>query len=143
MGEEKEGDEKGERSKGEQIVYCWKRSCATSQSVSIGLFSQLTVADLCSINIIQHQVHMHIHVIHVLYTHIPARLCTCTCALISIPGRFNLDPNRVLDVLMEACECHYEDKDVFLALLRGYPCEQATFVNVLGFKFQSSQVWLQ
>ena len=36
------GDEKGERSKGEQIVYCRKRSCATSQSVSIGLFSQLT-----------------------------------------------------------------------------------------------------
>ena len=55
-------------------------------------------------------------------------------------GRFNLDPNRVLGVLMEACACYHDDGEVFLALLRGYPCEQATFVNVLGFKFQSCQV---
>ena len=56
-------------------------------------------------------------------------------------GRFNLDPNRVLGVLMEACACYHDDGEVFLALLRGYPCEQATFVNVLGFKFQSCQVY--
>jgi THO complex subunit 2 len=58
----------------------------------------------------------------------------------SLIGRFNLDPNRVLDVLMEACSCYHDDAEFFLALLRGYPCEQATFVNILGFKFQSCQV---
>jgi THO complex subunit 2 len=57
----------------------------------------------------------------------------------SLIGRFNLDPNRVLDVLMEACSCYHDDAEFFLALLRGYPCEQATFVNILGFKFQSCQ----
>ena len=55
-------------------------------------------------------------------------------------GRFSLDPNRVLDVLMEACSCYHDDCEVFLALLRGYPCETTTFVNILGFKFQSNQV---
>lgn len=75
------------------------------------------------------------------------RLCVCVCVRVwsqtnphyPCLGRFNLDPNRVLDVLMEAFSCYHDDREVFLALLRGYPCEQATFVNILGFKFQSCQ----
>jgi len=70
------------------------------------------------------------------------------CALVSFPclreylpvGRFNLDPNRVLDVILEAFECHLDDQEFFLPLLRHYPCEASTFVNILGFKFQCYQV---
>ena len=55
-------------------------------------------------------------------------------------GRFNLDPNRVLDVILEAFECHLDQEEFFLALLRDYPCERSTFVNVVGFKFHRYQV---
>lgn len=55
-------------------------------------------------------------------------------------GRFNLDPNRVLDVILEAFECNLEQRDFFLSLLHDYPCEKSTFVNVLGFKFHRFQV---
>ena len=55
-------------------------------------------------------------------------------------GRFSLDPNRVLDILLEAFECQLEEKELFVPLLQCYPCEQSTFVNILGFKFQAHQV---
>ena len=55
-------------------------------------------------------------------------------------GRFSLDPNRALDVILEAFERHLEDKAFFVSLLSLYPCEKSTFVNILGFKFQAHQV---
>lgn len=55
-------------------------------------------------------------------------------------GRFNLDPNRVLDVILEAFEGHLDEKDFFVPLLENYPCETSTFVNILGFKFHGYQV---
>lgn len=61
-----------------------------------------------------------------------------TCCLGA--GRFNLDPNRVLDVILEAFEGHLDEKDFFIPLLESYPCETSTFVNILGFKFHSYQV---
>ena len=54
-------------------------------------------------------------------------------------GRFSLDPNRVLDVILSAFENQLEE-DFFIQLLRVYPCELSTFVNILGFKFQALQV---
>ena len=69
----------------------------------------------------------------------------CFCATVQHSlktGRFNLDPNRVLDIMLEAFETHLEEEDFFLPLLDGYPCERATFVNILGFKFQTCQVSL-
>ncbi|XP_064404641.1 THO complex subunit 2-like isoform X2 [Halichondria panicea] len=57
----------------------------------------------------------------------------------SLIGRFNLDPNRVLDVILEAFECHLDQHEFFLSLLHDYPCEKNTFVNVLGFKFHQFQ----
>ena len=67
----------------------------------------------------------------------------CSSSSLSFLGRFNLDPNRVLDVILEAFECHLEEGEFFLPLLRQYPCEIATFVNILGFKFQCYQVIMQ
>ena len=55
-------------------------------------------------------------------------------------GRFNLDPNRVLDLILEAFEGHLDEKDFFIPLLESYPCETTTFVNILGFKFHGYQV---
>ena len=60
----------------------------------------------------------------------------------SLIGRFSLDPNRVLDVILEAFESRLEKEGAgfFVALLRGYASERSTFVNILGFRFQSYQV---
>ena len=73
--------------------------------------------------------------------------CGAVCMMYSSSsfslGRFNLDRNRVLDVILEAFECHLEEGEFFLPLLRQYPCEIATFVNILGFKFQCYQVITQ
>ncbi len=57
-----------------------------------------------------------------------------------LTGRFNLDPNRVLDLILEAFEGHLDEKDFFIPLLESYPCETTTFVNILGFKFHGYQV---
>ena len=64
----------------------------------------------------------------------------CFFYLVDGPGRFHLDPNRVLDLILEAFESHLDEKDFFVPLLEGYPCERNTFVNILGFKFHSYQV---
>ena len=58
-------------------------------------------------------------------------------------GRFSLDPNRVLDIILEAFECHLDERDFFLPLLESYPCQPSTFVNILGFKFHQYQVWFK
>ena len=60
--------------------------------------------------------------------------------LMYLSGRFHLDPNRVLDLILEAFEGHMDEKDFFIPLLKSYPCEKNTFVNILGFKFHSYQV---
>ena len=36
----------------------------------------------------------------------------------SIIGYFNLDPNRVLDIILESFECQLEQHEFFVALLR-------------------------
>ena len=56
-----------------------------------------------------------------------------------VVGRFSLDPNRVLDVILSAFENQLEEQ-FFIQLLQAYPCELSTFVNILGFKFQAHQV---
>lgn len=38
----------------------------------------------------------------------------------SIIGYFNLDPNRVLDLILESFECHLEEHEFFVQLLRLY-----------------------
>ena len=70
-------------------------------------------------------------------------VCTyVNIATVCTLGRFNLDPNRVLDVILEAFECHLDQEEFFLTLLQDYPCEKSTFVNVVGFKFHRYQVCL-
>uniref|UniRef100_A0A2K5CJY7 THO complex subunit 2 n=1 Tax=Aotus nancymaae TaxID=37293 RepID=A0A2K5CJY7_AOTNA len=59
----------------------------------------------------------------------------------SLIGCFNLDPNRVLDVILEVFECRPEHDDFFISLLESYMsmCEPQTVCHILGFKFKFYQ----
>ncbi|XP_060039215.1 THO complex subunit 2 isoform X2 [Erinaceus europaeus] len=59
----------------------------------------------------------------------------------SLIGCFNLDPNRVLDVILEVFECRPEHDDFFISLLESYMsmCEPQTLCHILGFKFKFYQ----
>jgi len=54
----------------------------------------------------------------------------------SIIGYFNLDPNRVLDIILESFECQLEQHEFFVALLRDYTPDQHTLNELLGFKYK-------
>lgn len=55
-------------------------------------------------------------------------------------GCFNLDPNRVLDIILESLECRPELEDVLIELLHLYVNDQVTLCHILGFKFHFYQV---
>jgi len=58
-------------------------------------------------------------------------------------GCFNIDPNRVLDLILESFECQPEfAKSLFIPLVNNYLilCERSTLCHLLGFKFQHYQV---
>ena len=54
----------------------------------------------------------------------------------SVIGYFNLDPNRVLDIILESFECQLEEHDFFVELLRLFTPDKQTMNELLGFKFQ-------
>ena len=53
-----------------------------------------------------------------------------------IVGCFNLDPNRVLDIILEAFECRPELDQFFIPLIQSYINDRDTVCHILGFKFQ-------
>ncbi|XP_069468772.1 THO complex subunit 2 isoform X2 [Ambystoma mexicanum] len=59
----------------------------------------------------------------------------------SLIGCFNLDPNRVLDILLEVYECRPDFDEFFVPLLESYMsmCEPQTLCHILGFKFKFYQ----
>ncbi|XP_057353480.1 THO complex subunit 2-like [Manis pentadactyla] len=59
----------------------------------------------------------------------------------SLIGCFNLDPNRVLNVILEVFECRPEHDEFFISLLESYMsmCEPQTLCHILGFKFKFYQ----
>ncbi|KAI1898968.1 hypothetical protein AGOR_G00077840 [Albula goreensis] len=57
----------------------------------------------------------------------------------SLIGCFNLDPNRVLDIILEVYECRCEHDDFFVPLIKSYMCEHQTLCHILGFKFKFHQ----
>lgn len=52
-------------------------------------------------------------------------------------GGFNLDPNRVLDLILESLECRPQQHQFYTGLLSQYPCEASTISELLGFKLNS------
>ncbi|XP_055499527.1 THO complex subunit 2 isoform X3 [Leucoraja erinacea] len=59
----------------------------------------------------------------------------------SLIGCFNLDPNRVLDIILEVYECRPDHDDFFVPLIESYMCmcELQTLCHILGFKFKFYQ----
>ncbi|KAL4230734.1 THO complex subunit 2 [Mactra antiquata] len=54
----------------------------------------------------------------------------------SLIGCFNLDPNRVIDILLESFENRPELEDFYVPLIQSYVKDNVTLCNCLGFKFQ-------
>eukprot|EP00043_Microstomoeca_roanoka_P003384 m.43460 g.43460 ORF g.43460 m.43460 type:complete len:1411 (+) comp12040_c0_seq1:86-4318(+) len=50
-------------------------------------------------------------------------------------GYFNLDPNRVLDLTLDALELHPDQAEVYLHCLREFTTGNASIANLLGLKF--------
>lgn len=55
----------------------------------------------------------------------------------SLIGCFNLDPNRVLDIILESFENNPQMYETFLALLKHYKADDDTICQIIGFKYQS------
>ncbi|KAK7500593.1 hypothetical protein BaRGS_00008168 [Batillaria attramentaria] len=53
----------------------------------------------------------------------------------SLIGCFDLDPNRVIDVMLESFECRPHLQDFYLPLLRAYVPDTLTLCHILGFRF--------
>ncbi|XP_057313993.1 THO complex subunit 2-like [Hydractinia symbiolongicarpus] len=58
--------------------------------------------------------------------------------IMSLLGFFNLDPNRVLDILLEAFECKVSEDLFFIPLIISYlsHCDISGFPQMIGFKYQ-------
>jgi len=58
--------------------------------------------------------------------------------VLSLLGYFNLDPNRVLDILLEAFECKVDEDLFFVPLVCSYlrHCDVSGLAHLVGFKFQ-------
>uniref|UniRef100_A0A4X2LDQ8 THO complex subunit 2 n=1 Tax=Vombatus ursinus TaxID=29139 RepID=A0A4X2LDQ8_VOMUR len=59
----------------------------------------------------------------------------------SLIGYFNLDTNRVLDIILQVYECRPEHDEFFLSLIQSYMylCEPETLCHILGFRFRFYQ----
>lgn len=57
----------------------------------------------------------------------------------SLIGCFNLDPNRVLDIVLESFECRPDRLGMFIPLLKEYTADEETICHILGFKFHFYQ----
>ena len=57
--------------------------------------------------------------------------------LIRLKGCFNLDPNRVLDIILESFENNPLMYQTFIGLLKHYKADDETICQIIGFKFQS------
>ncbi|XP_044012120.1 THO complex subunit 2 [Aphidius gifuensis] len=56
----------------------------------------------------------------------------------SLIGYFNLDPNRVLDILLETFENKPQNDDLFIPLIRSYMSNPQVLCEVLGFKYRAA-----
>lgn len=55
----------------------------------------------------------------------------------SLIGCFNLDPNRVLDVILESFEIRPERYELFIPILKSYMPDSNIISEVLGYKYRN------
>lgn len=58
----------------------------------------------------------------------------------SFIGQFNLDPNRVVDIILECFEALPERRGFFTNLLKQFKTNSEDICSILGFKFTFYQV---
>ncbi|XP_045492361.1 THO complex subunit 2 [Colias croceus] len=58
----------------------------------------------------------------------------------SLIGCFNLDPNRVLDIILESFEARPHLDNLFITLIKNYMCDPQVISEVLGFKLSNMEV---
>ncbi|XP_045527093.1 THO complex subunit 2 isoform X1 [Pieris brassicae] len=58
----------------------------------------------------------------------------------SLIGCFNLDPNRVLDIILESFEARPHLDKLFISLIKHYMCDPRVISEVLGFKLGNMDV---
>uniref|UniRef100_A0A914R762 Uncharacterized protein n=1 Tax=Parascaris equorum TaxID=6256 RepID=A0A914R762_PAREQ len=55
-------------------------------------------------------------------------------------GQFNVDPNRVLDIILECFEASPQRRRFFISLLADFKASADDLCNILGFKFTFYQL---
>ncbi|KAF2362580.1 THO complex subunitTHOC2 C-terminal [Trinorchestia longiramus] len=55
----------------------------------------------------------------------------------SLIGCFNLDPNRVLDLILEAMECRPAEHNFYTSLLKLFPCQSVTLTELFRFRMMA------
>lgn len=58
----------------------------------------------------------------------------------NISGCFNLDPNRVLDIILESFEARPHLDKLFISLIKNYMADAQVISEVLGFKLGNMEV---
>lgn len=59
----------------------------------------------------------------------------------SLIGYFDLDPNRVLDIILDACEIRCDMHEFFIELIKLYKLDRTYLTHILGHKFHFYQVF--
>lgn len=59
----------------------------------------------------------------------------------SLIGYFDLDPNRVLDLILDVCEFRDDMYEEFVQLIRLYNPDRIDMTNILGHKYHFTQVF--
>lgn len=60
--------------------------------------------------------------------------------LMALIGYFDIDPNRMLDLVLESFECNLSKSQVYIELLNLLNFHHLTLSQLIGFKFQQYQV---
>lgn len=60
--------------------------------------------------------------------------------LMALIGYFDIDPNRMLDLVIESFEYHLQYTEIYVNLLNLLHFDQTTLCQLIGFKFQQYQV---
>ena len=60
--------------------------------------------------------------------------------LMALIGYFDIDPNRMLDLVIESFENHVEHSKIYVSLLHLLHFDKITLCQLIGFKFQQYQV---
>lgn len=67
-------------------------------------------------------------------------LLSCILFFMWFLGCFNLDPNRVLDIILESFEARPQLEKLFIPLIKNYMGDPQVISEVLGFKLGNMEV---